>query len=537
MKHLFRLCILMIFYLVSAIAADAQTDKPILAIKTFDNPTTESNSTIGNAVTDILFTELGRRGRFQLVERSAFNEIAKEIDFGSSDWVKKSAAAGKGGMAGANFILIGKVTNFSFNETQFTEQVQTSTGMAQQTMYRQNAAVRLDFRIVSVVSGIAIVTESGGDSQENVSTTSERATFARLMRVGSFTAEAQSSLIGRTTIGAIQNAVQKISDLSEELNRHLSDEARTARMSTLSGVSGHVTGVTAGAVFVNLGTPDHSLQKGDRLNVFEEEVTKNQKGDVIFTEYKSVAVLQILALDGQNAKAQLMANPVPGGRDPREGDIVRAAAERAATDAPASRGGNANTMGVSPEGNAAEFARLVRQADRYVDDKYFAQAVDTYRKCLVIQPNNPAVMTKLYKALLRNKQLTEAQELMYPLFSSVGGVSFRAVHNHAFGNCNGVLFILNGKITFASDDKDHSFTATAQDIVSLAEDWIGTIPVLRIRFRDNQGREKKYDIWVTTYVTSYTSTEIKGDDEDVVSYTGKLHRILIRLAQDKVFIR
>ncbi len=69
--------------LVCAFVAFGQPSvKPRIAVKTFENPTAYYNSTIGNALTEILVTELAKTGKYALVERQAVDELLKEIHLG-----------------------------------------------------------------------------------------------------------------------------------------------------------------------------------------------------------------------------------------------------------------------------------------------------------------------------------------------------------------------------------------------------------------------------------------------------------------------
>ncbi len=138
---------LLVFFCV---LTTAQTTKPRVAIKTFESPANSRNSTIGNALTDILITELAKTGRYTIVEREAAEELLREIDFGRTDWAKSSTFAGKGHLAGAEYFLLGKVSNFSYTEEQ--AQVATAFGGQLVTVYVQSAEVRVDFRLVSTRS-------------------------------------------------------------------------------------------------------------------------------------------------------------------------------------------------------------------------------------------------------------------------------------------------------------------------------------------------------------------------------------------------
>lgn len=359
--------------------ATGQQGKPRMAIKAFDNPSVSRNSTIGDAVADILFTELGRTGQFQLVERDAFDQIAQEIDFGSSGWVEAGSASEAGGLLGAEFILMGTVSNFSYDEEAFRDRVRTSRGVVDVTRYRQNAAVRVDFRVVSTSTGVAVLTESGTATQSNVSDTAELATFRSLIRSGSFTGEALNSLIGRTTVDAVQDMVRKVSDLSRELSAYSTRAAVSSATASLDELVGQVTGIVGGAVFTDLGA-DHGLQLGDQLEVFVEDVTRNDAGEVLFRDERTLAVLEVTAVNPDATRTELVSTPESATRQPREGDDVRVDTAHAAL----MRGGPASATAVPARAGGdtlaeSEAGRLVRRAERYLEDRYYAQAVAYYQ--------------------------------------------------------------------------------------------------------------------------------------------------------------
>jgi curli biogenesis system outer membrane secretion channel CsgG len=515
--------------------AVAQTSKPRLAVKTFDNPTTSANSTIGDAVTDIFFTEVGRPGLFRLVERSAFEEIEKEV-----------GADARRGRATADFILLGKVTNFSFDEQSFEQQRATTRGQVTETMYRQNARVRVDFRVVSTATGVAVITESGEATESKVSATAEMETYRRLLRVGVFSSEAQDSMIGRATIGAIRNAVRKITDLSRELANEMTSAAAPGapaapppRGESPGGLSGHIFAEAGGAFIVDIGA-DQGLARGDRLTVFGKEVTRNKQGAVVYEEEVVVGTLEVTDVSMRSrAKAQLAPGSLRNTRGPKEGDVVRiegspARIDRAPAVAPTA----------PPPASSSDVQRLMRQGDRYVEDKYFAQAVDSYQKALALEPDSPPIIGKLVGALLYNKQMIDAEEMLDRLFAVNGSVSVGVVHNHTFGMCTGDLTITSRGIRYTPQRGDHGFVADARQIIGFDEGHVGNstniLPALTIRFRDAQGKDRKFDFLVPAYLSARPITPLAspydvyfGNDEALAD-TARVHRILIRLIEDKL---
>src|ERR1017187_4725149 len=104
-----------------AATAIAQQARPKVAIKTFANPANFSRSTIGDSLTDMLTTELENTGKFNVLERAQIDELTKEIDFGSSGYGNQKTFAPKGNLLGAQYLLMGKVTNFSRSEEHTSE--------------------------------------------------------------------------------------------------------------------------------------------------------------------------------------------------------------------------------------------------------------------------------------------------------------------------------------------------------------------------------------------------------------------------------
>jgi curli biogenesis system outer membrane secretion channel CsgG len=199
----------------------AQSGKPKLAVKILENPAADAKSMVGDALSEILFAELNKAGRFVLIGKPEFDKAANGIDFSMPDWFRKDSTAGTDRLAGADFLLIGKVGEFSFVETPLDHDVKTARGKEGQRDYKQDAMVRLDFHIVSAATGDTIMTDTASDSRTAYSAASDMARFTRLQKSGFTAGEAQDSLIGRTAVAACQKAVRKILDSQPLLVNHL----------------------------------------------------------------------------------------------------------------------------------------------------------------------------------------------------------------------------------------------------------------------------------------------------------------------------
>ncbi len=533
--------------LVSAVGLGAQDQKPRIAIKTFENPANYQNSTIGNALTEILTTELGRTGKFRLIEREAVAELMKEISFGQTDWSKSPTFAKKGGFRGADFFLLGKVTNFSYRETTGQRQVSTTQGVQLVTVYDQSADVRVDFRMVSTRTGEAVLTEAGSAQKRNLSYTSELNIWNRLVASGaSATAELSNSLIGRATEEAIRDVVRKLNDLYAQLGSYTADVSMESGLEQLGASEGKILAdLGQGFFIVSLGS-NHGVTKGDRLEVLEEIVTKNKKGEVVYREQKPVGSLEVVDVSMQDrAKARHLEVAQTGGSPlPHEGDGVRidlqyARALRGAakTDRAASSSASGQPAVADP---AAQVQALIEKGDRFVEERYYSQALEQYDKALSLSPENPDLLDRLARAKFFLNDFLEGEAIWERALGLGGPITIPIAHNHTFGSCSGVLVIEKGTLSYRSGKSDDNFKVDRAGLLD-AQGGILTgtnFPRLVFRWRDVNGKEKTY------YMLLYGFLEPVGGgstlprsfvgDEEAIRKTSKVSRLVLRLVNKYV---
>jgi curli biogenesis system outer membrane secretion channel CsgG len=137
--------------------------KPVIGIKTFENPPNYANSTIGNGLT-VFITELAKTNKYQIVEREALKELIQEVELGQSTYGAKGSAVPKGRFKGMEYLFIAKVTNFGEKQKNIGGGgigVKILGGVVGR---RSEAYVRIDFRIVDATTG-EIVYVGSGDPQ------------------------------------------------------------------------------------------------------------------------------------------------------------------------------------------------------------------------------------------------------------------------------------------------------------------------------------------------------------------------------------
>ncbi|MDI6840187.1 MAG: CsgG/HfaB family protein [bacterium] len=124
-----------------------------IAVVDFVDKTKYGRARLGSATSDILLTELGKAGRFILVEREKISEILKEQEFERSGQVDPSQIVHAGKLLGVNAIVTGSVSAFGVR-----------TEGSNCILYghkKQTAEATVDVRVIDVGTGEIIYTETG----------------------------------------------------------------------------------------------------------------------------------------------------------------------------------------------------------------------------------------------------------------------------------------------------------------------------------------------------------------------------------------
>src|SRR5512135_1828482 len=102
----------------SARAADSAL--PTLIVAPFSGSTAAIQywqPAMGEGLCEMLITEMGKLGKFQVLETTELGALKDEIKMGEDGWVEQSEKVEKGGFAAADFMFTGKVTRFGNKET------------------------------------------------------------------------------------------------------------------------------------------------------------------------------------------------------------------------------------------------------------------------------------------------------------------------------------------------------------------------------------------------------------------------------------
>ena len=543
-----RKCVVVLLFTLSASSLLAQQSRPKVAIKTFENPANFSHSTIGDGLTEILTTELQNTGKFDVLERANVDEVTKEMNFGNTEYANSSSFAQKGHMLGAQYLLMGKVTNFGYTEhLERRQKINLLGPNTIETVYQQNADVRVDFRLIDVSSGETVISQAGEAHKTNTSQASEMDTWYRCTTTGSITSELSSSLIGRATTEAVKDVVQKLNALSQTVRERSAGAALNASLESLADAKGQLIAEEGGGLWIvgGLGSAN-GLQKGDRLKLEHDNVVKDRTGKVVYRKLVEIGSMQVTDVS-QADHAEVRWTPNAGGSaGPQTNDTVTVDMEYAKT---LRGGGGVGTAGVStPAGGASSNSQLeehLRRAESYMNDRFWSQALDEYAQAATVSANEPRVLQGQAEAHYMLGDFLEGDETADKLLQSGGALAIPVAHYHSMGLCIGQVIIQRGKLTYKTDKSD-GFEIGPQGLQEIAvrrlskpmmanekaPDW----PILDIRLRDSEGHEKKYQILPYVYSKQHGSTgknfgsAFEMDDNDIMQMR-KLEYSLVAMVQ------
>jgi curli biogenesis system outer membrane secretion channel CsgG len=128
----------------------------------------KNNWDVGKGISDELVTELLNTNKFRLIEREQIAKVLNEQNFGAGGRVDTGSAAKIGKILGVQFLVMGRVTEFSFKSTEVGGlSLNKGVGLG---LKSTKANVAIDARLVDTSSAeiISSVTGKGNKSSSNV---------------------------------------------------------------------------------------------------------------------------------------------------------------------------------------------------------------------------------------------------------------------------------------------------------------------------------------------------------------------------------
>ena len=298
-----------------AVARAGAQELPALIVAPFSGDITHIQywqPALGSGLAEMLITELGKINKFTVLETTQLETLKDEIKMGQDGWVDATQMVEKGGFAAADFMFTAKVTRFGHKESKVGLGGFVPGNLGNLGIKTTTSDVRIDWRLVDASSRKIIKTGS--------STATEKGTGFNVgvnIRgsgggVGFDNKEFMDSALGKATVKALAQITDEIKPfpLPESSRKKqkaaVADNAAAAASAAagaLRKTPGKVLAVPAkGTLIVSLGSK-LGFKDGDKVDLFETVDTKDDQGNVVFSEEKLVGEVTLQSVQEERSKA------------------------------------------------------------------------------------------------------------------------------------------------------------------------------------------------------------------------------------------
>jgi curli biogenesis system outer membrane secretion channel CsgG len=307
---------LMLGAVVSATGWTAEDTKPTVFVAPLDGDLSQIQGwqpALGEGLAEMLITELTKLGKFTVLESTALPELIEEIRLGEAGFVSDSEKVDKGGFAGADFMLRGKVTRFGSAKQGVDLGGFVPGSGGKLGIGASKSDVRIDWRLVDtatrkiVTSGNAVAQQTGLGFDIGVGVKGHGG------KIGFENKEFMNSALGKATVKALNDIIQQIDKAKLPESGRLkakasqtaqAEQAAQTQAAALRKTPGKVIAVAnAETLIVSLGS-EHGFKTGDKLRLYETVDTKDDAGNVVFTEEKLVGEITLEAVQADRSKAK-----------------------------------------------------------------------------------------------------------------------------------------------------------------------------------------------------------------------------------------
>ncbi len=322
--------IFLLTILCATIGVRAQ-DKPTVFVAPLDGDLSQIQGwqpAMGEGLAEMLITELTKLGKFEVLESTGLKDLKDEIALGDQGYVSDKEKVDKGGWSGADFMFRGKVTRFGsatkgINLGGFVPFSGGSLGMKTTT-----SDIAIDWRFTDAFNRKVIKADRTTASHKGSSFAVGVGVNGHGGDIGFGNSEFMNSALGKATAAAVSNLVQQLAGLElPESGRHKAKAAGQLKEQSAASAAAAAVKQTPGAVLavvnketviVSLGSKN-GFKNGDKLNLYETVDTKNDKGEVVFSEEKLVGEVILSSVQAEKSKATYT-----GAADIKSGWVVKA---------------------------------------------------------------------------------------------------------------------------------------------------------------------------------------------------------------------
>lgn len=319
MNRVFSICILLSVTCVAlAQNTPGAATQPTIFVAPLDGDPTQIigwQPALGEGLAEMLVTELGKLGKFQVVESTALKELADEIKLGEAGYVNEQERVEKGGWSGADFMFRGKVTRFGSNQKGVGLGGFVPRNFGNLGLKLTTSDVRIDWRIVDVHNRRVLKAGQAVGSHKGTGFDIGANIGGRGGNIGFENHEFMNSALGKATVKAVETIMADVSGVSlPESGRRINQAqiaqqvqgAAQAAVTALRGTPGKVLAVVnKSTLIVSLGS-NQGFKNGDKLKVYEALEIKDDKGVVVFTEEKLAGEMTLDAVQEDRSKGTFL---------------------------------------------------------------------------------------------------------------------------------------------------------------------------------------------------------------------------------------
>jgi len=240
---------------------------------------------LGTTASSILMTEIGKSGKFILVEREKINKLLEEQKLGQTGVIDSNTACVVGKILGVNAIVTGCVSQFGVN-------TESSHALIAQSK-RQIAEATVDIRIIDATNGRVLYVDSGSGKAEKSS-----GTFLGMGSSSGYDERIEGDALRAAIVKVVENIIYQINKTPF-----------TCRVAELEGEK----------LYLDAGK-ESGLQTGMKLTVYRlgKEIVSPTTGLVIGRVEEKTGLIEIVDFFGEDGS---IAKVISGKAD--KGDLCK----------------------------------------------------------------------------------------------------------------------------------------------------------------------------------------------------------------------
>lgn len=304
MKKVFIVLFALVIIVSSAFNADAAKKK--VAVLDFDFSTVTdrwwpNTWNIGKGIADMMVTQIVKDGTFSAVERKKLDLVLSEQKLGASGLVDPSTAAQIGRILGAQYVIVGSVTQFSVDTKEFGLGAITSKfGFGGTDVSNTVATVYIDARMINT-STAEIEGVAEGKAEE--SRKGLKLGGGNFKGFGGFSFGSknfQDTILGKATRECVVDVVKQLTGKASS-SSDSSDESKEVKVKVAD------TDSSSKSVYIDGGSKE-GIKVGQILHVIKvkKEIKSPTTGEVIKRITESVAELKVTEVDKSSATATVV---------------------------------------------------------------------------------------------------------------------------------------------------------------------------------------------------------------------------------------